>query len=133
MPNYVVLRGISTLVQLVVAAIEGLVSKVLHSTRRFYAKHIRGQRGRRDGPLLFRRVVENVVKEPDDTLIPEHIQTVDNAQHFKTMSIRGTSTGREDSYYNLSVKDFIPRQLTTRRKLNKYIIGYEEEITINLR
>ena len=28
-----------------------------------------------------------MVKEPDDTLIPKYIQTVDNAQHFKTMLI----------------------------------------------
>jgi len=77
--------------------------------------------------------VENVVKEPDDTVIPEYIQTVDNAQHFKTMSIRGTSTGKRDSQYNSTVKDFIPRKPTTRRKLNKYVIGYEQETTINLR
>jgi len=92
-----------------------------------------GQRRRWDGPLLFSRVVKNVVKKPDDTLVPEYIQTVENAQHFKPMSIRGISTGKGDSYYNSSVKDFIPRKPTTRRKLNKYITGYEEEIIINLR
>jgi hypothetical protein len=31
--------------------------------------------------------VENVVKESDNTLIPEYIQTAENAEHFKTMSI----------------------------------------------
>ena len=36
MPNYVVLRGISTLVKLVVAPTECLVSQVLYSTRRYY-------------------------------------------------------------------------------------------------
>jgi len=96
------------------------------------AEHTRGQRGRWDGPLLF-SIVENVVKEPVDTLILEHIQTVDNVQHFKTMSMRGTSTGKGDSYYNSSVKDFIPKKPTTCRKLNECIIGYEEEITITLR
>jgi len=59
---------------------------MLHSRRRDYAKHIRGRRGRRNSPLLF-SIVENVVKETDDTLIPEYIQTVDNAGNFKTMSI----------------------------------------------
>jgi len=87
MPNYIVLRGISTLVRLVVASTEGLVSQALHSRRREYAKHIRGQRGRWDSPLLFGIVVENVVKEPDVTLILEYIQTVDNANYFKTMSL----------------------------------------------
>jgi hypothetical protein len=38
-------------------------------------------------PLLFSRAVENVVKEPDDTSVPEYIQTVENAGYFKTMSM----------------------------------------------
>jgi hypothetical protein len=80
---------------------------VLHSRRRDYAKHIRGQRRTWDSPLLFSRAVENVVKEPDDTVIPEYIQTVDNAQHFKTMSIRGTSTGKRGSQYNSTVKEYL--------------------------
>lgn len=75
------------MVRLVVASIEGFVSQVLHSRMRDYAKHIRGQSGRWDSPLLLSIVVENVVKEPDNTLIPEYIQTVDNTEHFKTMSI----------------------------------------------
>jgi hypothetical protein len=80
---------------------------------------------------MFGRVTENVVKEPDVTLIPEHIQTVDNAEHFKTMSLH--QQARETHITIQPLRTLYYENQRRAKKLNKYVIGHEEEITINLR